>query len=179
MKYFTKQELIRCYCEKKEQRCKECRLTQAVRRAPYNVDVNIEALVDNVLDPAREAFGHPIIVNSGFRCPLHNTTVGGARHSQHMEGEAADIAALSREYSNMREWKQANLEIAKLIMKGGKFDQLILENTDANDLLPTWIHVSYKAHGLNRGQVLKKVSGQKGYPALSMAEMDKLNPLNS
>ena len=34
MKYFAKQELIRCYCEGKQQRCKECRLTQAIRRAP-------------------------------------------------------------------------------------------------------------------------------------------------
>ncbi len=33
----------------------------------------------------------PIIVTSGYRCPKHNKTVGGARYSQHMTGKAADI----------------------------------------------------------------------------------------
>ncbi len=144
-------------------------------RMPPAAKENIDALVANVLDPVRDKFSRAIKVNSGYRCPKHNAKVGGAIHSQHMEGEAADIAALSRENCNMRGWKQANFEIVKLIVKDCKFDQLILENTDANDLLPMWIHVSYKAHGLNRGQVLKKVSGQKGYHALTVAEMEKLN----
>ena len=57
------------------------------------VGENIEALVENVLDPARERFGKPIYVNSGFRCAVHNKTVGGVKNSQHMKGEAADISA--------------------------------------------------------------------------------------
>jgi uncharacterized protein YcbK (DUF882 family) len=37
-------------------------------------------------------FEHPINVLSGYRCPKHNTTVGGATNSFHMKGCAADIS---------------------------------------------------------------------------------------
>lgn len=33
----------------------------------------------------------PIIINSGFRCPVHNREVNGSLQSFHMTGEAADI----------------------------------------------------------------------------------------
>ena len=48
-------------------------------------------LVTHVLDPLREMYGKPITVNSGYRCPKLNDAVGGAKNSQHMRGEAADI----------------------------------------------------------------------------------------
>ena len=38
---------------------------------------NLEHLVDAVLDPAREAMGGPIHINSGYRSPAVNKTVGG------------------------------------------------------------------------------------------------------
>ena len=57
---------------------------------------NLTALVDNVLDPLREAWGKPIHVNSGFRSPELNRAVGGVPGSQHMKGEAADITAGSQ-----------------------------------------------------------------------------------
>lgn len=38
--------------------------------------VNLERLVDNLLDPLREAYGAPIYVNSGYRCPALNRAVG-------------------------------------------------------------------------------------------------------
>jgi uncharacterized protein YcbK (DUF882 family) len=34
----------------------------------------------------------PLHVNSGCRCPCYNASVGGAPHSYHIRGEAADIA---------------------------------------------------------------------------------------
>lgn len=139
MKHFTKQELIRCYCESKEQRCPECRLMQAIRRAPNSVDVNIEALVDNVLDPAREALGLPIYVNSGFRCPLHNATVGGVRQSQHINGEAADIHCAD------------NRLLQRILTEQCRFDQLII--------YPTFLHVSYKRTGVNRHRILRQEAG--------------------
>ena len=54
----------------KELSCKCC------GRLPPEAKANAEALVDNVLDPARELLGEPIHVNSGFRCPAHNAAVG-------------------------------------------------------------------------------------------------------
>lgn len=44
------------------------------------------------LDTLREAMGHPLIVNSGYRSPQHNRAVGGAKASKHMEGIAFDIS---------------------------------------------------------------------------------------
>ena len=44
-----------------------------------------------LLEPAREAIGCPIIINSGFRNPRVNTLVGGVASSQHLQGQAADI----------------------------------------------------------------------------------------
>ncbi|SFU01434.1 D-Ala-D-Ala carboxypeptidase family metallohydrolase [Halomonas saccharevitans] len=44
-----------------------------------------------VLEDVREHFGAPVIVTSGCRCPAYNTRIGGAEHSQHILGRAADI----------------------------------------------------------------------------------------
>ena len=44
-----------------------------------------------LLEPAREAIGCPIIVNSGFRNADVNRRVGGVKNSQHLQGQAADI----------------------------------------------------------------------------------------
>ena len=106
---------------------------------PASARENIEALVEAVLDPAREKFGKPITVNSGYRCPRHNAAVGGVPNSQHMRGEAADVSAGSA---------QASREVGKIIEQLGKFDQLIY--------YPTFVHVSWKRIGRNRNQIIYK-----------------------
>ena len=45
----------------------------------------------NLLEPAREAIGCPILVNSGYRNEAVNRKVGGVPNSQHKKGQAADI----------------------------------------------------------------------------------------
>ena len=107
---------------------------------PASARENIEALVEVVLDPARERLGKAIRVNSGYRCAKHNLKVGGVAGSQHMKGEAADVVpgdSLER--------------LVRIIKEQGVFDQMIV--------YPTFVHVSYKRFGINRHQVLKKVSG--------------------
>ena len=47
---------------------------------------NLNKLIDNVLDPLRELYGKPIIVNSGYRCIKLNKAIGGAKNSQHLVG---------------------------------------------------------------------------------------------
>ena len=86
-------------------------------------------LVENVLDPLREAFGSPIYVNSGYRCAALNALVGGAKSSQHMRGEAADVTAGSRD-ANVRLWRL----LRKLDLP---VDQAINEHNYA------WIHISH------------------------------------
>lgn len=106
------------------------------------VRANLTALVANILDPLREAYGKPIIVTSGYRCAKLNKAVGGVKNSQHLTGEAADIQAVSKQPKD-------NKEIFDLIKKLKlPFDQLIDEYGMA------WVHVSYSKR--NRRQVIVK-----------------------
>jgi len=63
---------------------RECEIPEAAQ-------IKIRLLVSRVLQPLRSALGVPIKITSGYRCPAHNRACGGARHSQHMKGTAADI----------------------------------------------------------------------------------------
>ncbi|HUW43739.1 MAG TPA: D-Ala-D-Ala carboxypeptidase family metallohydrolase, partial [Bacillota bacterium] len=52
---------------------------------------NIQELARN-LQILRNAIGNrAIVINSGYRSPRHNNSVGGAKGSQHLLGTAADI----------------------------------------------------------------------------------------
>ena len=110
-------------------------------RIPPGVRGNIEALVDNVLDPARRVFGGPVSVNSGYRCPKHNAEVGGVSGSQHLRGEAADICCSDNE------------RLAEIIERNGRYDQLI-RYMDGNGRV-RFVHVSWKRDGVNRRMKLR------------------------
>lgn len=43
------------------------------------------------LQALRDAVSCPVVILSGCRCAQHNAAVGGAVHSQHVLGKAADI----------------------------------------------------------------------------------------
>ena len=130
--------MVMRFFKEKELSCRCC------GQLPPLIRGNIEALVENVLDPLRERYGKPIIVNSGYRCAKHNKAVGGASNSQHMVGEAADITAGSPE---------GNEKLLKILLESKNFDQLII--------YPTFLHVSWKRVGQNRRMVLEKTA--KGY----------------
>lgn len=101
---------------------------------------NIIALVDNILDPLREAYKKPIIVTSGFRCKTLNDAIKGSKTSQHMKGQAADIRSVE-------DTIEENKKIFELIQKLNlPYDQLIDEYNY------NWIHVSYAPS--NRKQIL-------------------------
>ena len=48
------------------------------------------------LEAIRALLGVPVHINSACRCKKHNAAVGGARHSQHLVGKAADICAYGK-----------------------------------------------------------------------------------
>ena len=155
MKYFTISELLRS--------------DTAIKRGLWNganleVEENLRSLVERVLDPLREAYGKPIRVTSGYRCPKLNRIIGGAPNSQLMRGEAADFEAYSpytRDCGSKPAMRvsggvspEENLKLGKLIEQFGNFDQLIYEQCDKHGN-PRWIHVSWKRNGWNRKQILK------------------------
>ena len=93
----------------------------------------LHVLVDQLLDPIREAWGEPIVVSSGYRCPELNALVGGAQHSHHLLGCAADLIAGNRD-DHRRLFKL----IVQMQQSGQiRFTQLIAEDNYR------WIHISY------------------------------------
>lgn len=48
-----------------------------------------------MLDKAREIYGRPMRVNSGYRTKEHNAKIGGVKNSSHLKGIAADISCKS------------------------------------------------------------------------------------
>lgn len=106
----------------------------------------IRALTEAVLQPLRDDLEATVIVESGYRCKELNELVGGVESSQHRKGEAADIRSPFFE----------PLHIARRVVALQlPFDQLIL--------YPTFVHVSHKLKGKQRGQILynRRWTGEK------------------
>lgn len=51
----------------------------------------IDSKLVEYLQQIREHFGKPVIINSAYRCSIHNRAVGGTSNSYHAKGQAADI----------------------------------------------------------------------------------------
>ncbi len=130
MKYFSINELCR---SKTAERYDIDNTPNSFQRA------NMEKLINRLLDPIREMWGKPIIVNSGFRSVELNDAVGGARNSEHLSGCAADITVGS---------KTENRQLFEIIRGSGlAWRQLINENGYS------WLHISYN-EGDNKKQIL-------------------------
>lgn len=118
----------------------------------YNInnmpDINsLDCLLDlvfYVLQPLRDKIGKPIIISSGYRCPLLNQKVGGATDvrgipvSQHCKGQAVDFTIYGM---------SINAIIDFIKWSGIEYDQLINE-------YDKWVHISF-VKGKNRKQCFK------------------------
>ena len=105
----------------------------------YNVPDDRQAaclalLAVEVLEPARQAYGKPIQVTSGYRSERLNKAVGGKPNSQHLRGQAADLVCDDLD------------ALYDIIHELGVYDQLLLESNGKSK----WIHVSFNPDG-NRG----------------------------
>ena len=108
---------------------------------------NLKLIAEKVFEPIRANFRQPIRISSGYSSQSLNAAIGGATRSQHSTGEALDI--------DMDGTALSNKEIFNFIKERLQFDQLIWEfGTDNN---PDWVHVSYKADGNQRKQVLRAI----------------------
>jgi zinc D-Ala-D-Ala carboxypeptidase len=94
---------------------------------------NLKVLAEKVLQPVREHYAKGVKVNSGYRSPDVNASVGGSRTSDHCKGQAADIEIPG----------VPNAELADWIVKNLKFTQVILEFYTKGIPDSGWVHVSY------------------------------------
>lgn len=109
-------------------------LTRSKTAKQYNIDNSIPNLqiesnlnyLITKLNPIRELYGHPIFVNSGYRCDKLNKKVGGSAFSFHKKGLAVDLTTGSRE---------GNKELFGLIRAKFQFDMLIDEQSFS------WLHL--------------------------------------
>jgi uncharacterized protein YcbK (DUF882 family) len=110
----------------------------------WEVRDNIKALVEDVLQPLRDAWGEPLFINSGYRCLELNKAVGGVPTSQHCLGEGADVGCTDP------------VALARLAKKM-KLDY------DQMGVYASFVHFSYKKEGGNRNQIFyaKNYKGPK------------------
>jgi len=116
--------------------------------APPEVITALTALCAHVLEPVRMRFG-PVAITSGYRSPIVNKAVGGAKTSQHTFGEAADFTVPG----------VANLTVAQWIQRSLHYDQLIYEFGEAG-----WVHCSWRLNRLRHDdRTARRVPGGVKY----------------
>ena len=116
---------------------------------------NMKTLAEEVFEPLRAYVGGPIKINSFFRSPELNKTIGGSTKSQHCHGQAIDLDDTFG--------RCTNAEMFEFIKEHLNFDQMIWEF--GNDDNPDWVHVSYVSENKNRNRCLKayKENGKTSY----------------
>lgn len=81
--------LIAPYISEAEYRCRHC------NELPPDLKLNdppyCYQLLFDEFKSIREAWGKPIVITSGYRCPAHNVAVGGESLSVHLWGLALDL----------------------------------------------------------------------------------------
>lgn len=99
---------------------------------------HLDELVGTILQPLRNAWGKPLTVTSGYRCPALNKAVGGVENSAHTTGYAADITTTG----DLDEF----IEFAELWMTshGVKWDQSINESNKKGS---HWWHIAIRGSG--------------------------------
>ena len=85
----------------------------------------------------------PIIINSGYRSPMVNKTVGGVATSNHLTGCAVDIRVLGME--QLLRYAVILLDISD--ESGEDFDELLIERNAKGSY---WLHFAVRPEGNRR-----------------------------
>jgi len=112
---------------------------------------NLILLCQFILQPIKEHFGKPVIINSGYRSPELCLLVNSTVTSQHTKGQAADFEINGVSNKELADWIVANLD----------YDQCILEFWNKEEPNSGWVHCSY-SFDHSRKQYLKAVKTDKG-----------------
>lgn len=133
--YFTVSELVISDQAKK----------QGIDNTPTGeIKLHLKELIEKLLNPIREAWGGPIIISSGYRCPKLNDYVKGAKRSAHLTGYAADLIPGNGQRAKFIKFVQNFLKTS-----GIPFDQCINEYN-------RWCHVGlYGPSGNQRKQIFR------------------------
>ena len=146
MIYFTITEL--CYSDVAK--------NKGIDNSPTtDVRTNLVTLVNNLLDPLREAWKSPIKVTSGYRCGVINRAVGGSSTSAHLYGCAADIVPLNGKIAEFKEFCRKYFDVRRHL-----YDQVILEDNGKSE----WVHIGLKTKdGRKRGQLMEYKNNRYTY----------------
>ena len=119
-------------------------------RMPELAEAHVVELVDILLDPLREAWGGPLAVTSGYRCPELNRAVGGSETSAHLAGWAADLVPASDDPRGVQ--GLVDFAVEWLTATGLPFDQCISEKSGGS----RWLHIGIRnLKGEQRRQFMK------------------------
>jgi hypothetical protein len=78
--------------------------TKNCTRVPTSAEYVANAIqVAKTWGPVREKFGSPIKITSGYRPPAVNSSVGGARNSQHLYFRAIDMIPINGDFKKLWE----------------------------------------------------------------------------
>lgn len=100
---------------------------------------NLKRICLQILQPLRQWYGKPITVNSAYRSHELNVLVKGANFSDHLDGNAIDFTAGS---------KEENKKLFEWLKNSGLVWHQLIDERDYS-----WIHVSLRPSG-NRKQIL-------------------------
>lgn len=133
----------------------ETALRKGLDNAPTQEVISaLQVLAVNVLQPVRDHYGKGVKVNSGYRSPEVNASVGGSKTSDHCKGQAADIEIPG----------VPNKELALYIRDNLEYTQLILEAYTEGVPDSGWVHVSYDPTNLKKQVMTAKfVNGKAIY----------------
>ena len=146
MKHFTFQEFER------SEKAAELNIDNTI---PELAEAHIVELVNILLDPLREAWGGPLTVTSGYRCPEFNRAVGGSETSAHTAGWAADLVPDPDDPRGVR--GLVDFAVEWLTATGLPFDQMIDERSDDG----RWLHIGIRnLKGKQRRQMLRYENGR-------------------
>lgn len=104
---------------------------RGIDNTPDSDSINrLRTLCTEVLQPARNQFGKPIHVNSGYRSIALNKAVGGKSNSYHLTGQAADLHVESEE---------EGFYLSTLLLQSRLTDLVLLERRGRR----YWVHVQW------------------------------------
>jgi zinc D-Ala-D-Ala carboxypeptidase len=86
------------------------------------------------LDRARDLFGFPLVITSGYRDPAHNQSAGGVQDSAHTTGQAVDLRCADSEMQKRLCWALGAAGFHRI----GVYSRHVHVDVDASKPMPAY-----------------------------------------